>query len=120
MENLVDPFVHAVSTAIEGLAAVVVGYGAIVAFYRFVIQSPRRRMVPGYYERARIDLGRKLVVGLELELGADILETAIAPTWNHIGIVGAIIVLRTVLNFVLEHEIEHLQERLGETITERA
>ncbi len=117
MQSMIEPFVHAVSTAIEGLAAVVVGYGALVAFYRVVVQSPRRRM-PGHYERARIGLGRKLVVGLELELGADILQTAVAPTWNHIGIVAAIIILRTALNIVLERDIEHLQERLGAGMTQ--
>ena len=40
---------------------------------------------------------------LELELGADVLRTAVAPTWTEIGL-GAIAVLRMALNFFLRHE----------------
>lgn len=37
----------------------------------------------------------ELALALEFELAADILRTAIAPTWNEIGQFAAIIVLRT-------------------------
>ena len=45
-------------------------------------------------------------MALELLLGADILSTAIAPTWNEIGNFVAIAVLRTSLNFFLERELK--------------
>lgn len=93
--------------------AVIEGYGAAIAFYQIVIRSILRQVPPGHYERARINLGRKLTLGLEFELGADILRTAIAPTLSRIGIVAAIIVLRTALNFFLERDIERLERRIG-------
>ena len=52
-------------------------------------------------------------MALELELGADILRTAVAPTWNEIGQLAAIVVLRTALNFFLQKEIDKAAERRG-------
>ncbi len=50
-------------------------------------------------------------MALELELGADILRTAVAPTWTEIGQLGAIVVLRTALNFFLQQEIDKAEAR---------
>ncbi len=47
-----------------------------------------------------------VALGLEFELAADVLRTTITPTWNEIGQLAAIIVLRTVLNFFLQREID--------------
>ena len=64
---------------------------------------------PDQKEAVRLGLGRWLAVALELELGADILRTAVAPTWNEIGQLGAIVVLRTALNYFLQLEIDKAQ-----------
>lgn len=45
-------------------------------------------------------------MALEFQLGADILSTAVAPTWNEIGKLGAIAVIRTTFNFFLSREME--------------
>jgi len=47
-----------------------------------------------------------IVLSLEFALAADIVRTAIAPTWDDIGRLGAIAVIRTGLNFFLEKDIE--------------
>lgn len=62
-------------------------------------------------EPIRLTLGRWLSLALEFELAADILRTAIAPTWNEIGQLAAIIFLRTALNFFLQREIDHAAAR---------
>jgi uncharacterized membrane protein len=108
----IDLFVKGVSSILEILAAVVVGYGGIITFYRIIIKSFLGQRFRGDYAQARIDLGRTLAVALEFELGADLLQTAISPTWNHIGIVAAIIILRSMLNFLLERDIEHLERQI--------
>lgn len=53
----------------------------------------------------RMALGNWLSVALELEVAADILRTAVTPTWSGIGQLGAIIALRTFLNYVLRMEL---------------
>jgi uncharacterized membrane protein len=45
-------------------------------------------------------------LGLEFELGADIIRSAISPDWNDIGQLAAIAVIRTFLNYFLERDIE--------------
>jgi uncharacterized membrane protein len=57
-------------------------------------------------EAVRLQLGTWLVVALEFELAVDILRTAIAPTWNEVGLLATIIGLRTILNYILQVEIE--------------
>ncbi|MFC0388171.1 DUF1622 domain-containing protein [Muricoccus vinaceus] len=57
-------------------------------------------------EEVRLRLGRWLALALEFELGADILRTAIAPTWSEIGQLAAIAAVRTALNYFLQKEID--------------
>jgi uncharacterized membrane protein len=57
--------------------------------------------------------GSWLILALEFELAADIIRSAIAPSWEQIGMLGAIAVIRTFLNFFLERDVEKLAE--GET-----
>ena len=49
---------------------------------------------------------RWLVLSLEFALGADVIRTAIAPSWNDIGQLAAIAAIRTGLNFFLERDID--------------
>jgi len=62
-------------------------------------------------EHIRLRLGRWLALALEFELGADILRTAIAPTWVEIGQLAAIATIRTLLNYFLQLEIDRAAER---------
>lgn len=57
-------------------------------------------------EEVRLRLARWLALALEFELGADILRTAVAPTWSELGQLAAIATIRTALNFFLQQEID--------------
>ena len=59
--------------------------------------------------------GSWLILALEFELAADIIRSAIAPSWEQIGMLGAIAVIRTFLNFFLERDVEKLAERESPT-----
>ena len=48
-----------------------------------------------------------LLLGLEFELAADIIGSIVSPTWQEIGELGAIAVIRTFLNYFLEKDLEH-------------
>lgn len=64
-------------------------------------------------ERSRriwLDYARWLVAGLTLQIGADILESSIAPTWHAIAQLGAIALIRTFLNYFLERDIREISE----------
>jgi uncharacterized membrane protein len=64
------------------------------------------------YNGVRLTLARYLALALEFQLGADILSTAIAPTWDQIGKLGAIAVIRTALNFFLGREMNEEARRM--------
>ena len=50
-----------------------------------------------------------LLLGLEFALAADIITSVISPTWQDIGELGAIAVIRTFLNYFLEHDLENAE-----------
>jgi uncharacterized membrane protein len=63
----------------------------------------------------RLFLGRYLALGLEFQLGADILGTAVAPTIAEVELLAAIVVIRTVLNYFLSKEIERERQEVEST-----
>ena len=66
------------------------------------------------FNSVRLTLASYLALALEFQLGADVLSTAIAPTWDKIGKLGAIAVIRTALNFFLMREIAFEKTASGE------
>src|SRR5262245_18106436 len=64
--------------------------------------------------------GTWLVLALEFELAADVLRTAISPSWSDIGQLAAIAAIRTFLNFFLERDLEKAAERRKESASEAA
>lgn len=111
MEELFKGWTFYVAAAIEAGAGLVIAIAAAVAIVRSLILFFQRPERQDRKENIRLQLGRWLAVGLEFELAADILRTAIAPTWNEIGQLAAIIILRTILNYFLQKEIDKASER---------
>jgi len=97
---------------VEAAAAILIAVAALEALLRAL-----PLLLPGADPRnedkelVRIRLGHWLSVALEFELAADILRTAVAPTWTDIGQLAAIVVLRTVLNYFLQLEIVRSKSR---------
>lgn len=86
-------------------AAIILG-GVALASARFVVDGSRTDWSDAY-QRCRAGLGRGILLGLELLVGADIISTITAPlTFASVGLLGAIIAIRTFLSFSLETEIE--------------
>ena len=90
---------------IEFAAAVVIGIAALEATVKALRLFVDRSAPAAAKNEVRLTLGRWLAVGLEFELAADILRTAITPTWREIEQLVAIAALRTALNYFLEREI---------------
>lgn len=114
VESNVVNAVQWLKLVVETTGACIIGLGVLVSAYQFA-----RTLVPprlDNYNRIRLTLARYLALALEFQLGADILSTAIAPTWDQIGKLGAIAVIRTVLNFFLTREMR--EEREGVAVAE--
>jgi uncharacterized membrane protein len=112
MEDLFKLWTAYLALGVEASAGIIIGLAAIEATYKaLMLFFGQRKASENGKEEIRLQFGRWLSLGLEFELGADILRTAISPTWNEIGQLAAIVVLRTALNFFLQVEIDKAAER---------
>lgn len=59
-------------------------------------------------QESRLEIGHSFSLGLAFLIGASILKTILAPTWNDIGQLAAIIAIRTALNYFLLKDVESL------------
>jgi uncharacterized membrane protein len=116
-ESWIRNLTFTTSPVVEGVAALIVAFAVIEASVRLVITFPRHsgdaqaQVAHDTKEDIHLRLGRWLALALELLLGADILRTAVAPTWSEIGQLAAIAAIRTALNFFLQREIDAAQAR---------
>ncbi|CCB91316.1 putative uncharacterized protein [Waddlia chondrophila 2032/99] len=105
MEIIVKEAAHFVALIAEFVAILVILLGVIKTTI-FYFKSPLPwRFVPEAFLKMRVQLGGALSLSLEFLIGADILKTAISPTWSEIGILGSVVVIRTVLNYFLTQEL---------------
>lgn len=107
LRDMVDLMVR----LIEACGAVVIMIGAVVAIVKFVVALGRRDI--NQFSAVRLTLARFLVLGLEFQLAADVLRTAISPSFEEIGKLAAIATIRTVLNYFLNREIAQEQREIA-------
>lgn len=103
-EAVISAAVQWIRLIVESIGALIVAAGICVAVYNLV-----KVLIKGQtddYNQIRLILARYLALALEFQLGADILSTAISPSWEQIGKLGAVAVIRTGLNYFLMREME--------------
>lgn len=110
MEDFVAHAAHYAELVIEAMALIVIAAGSIEAF----VNGARVMLSSHATNQERRDVwlryGRWLVAGLTFQLASDIVHTAIAPSWEDIGRLGAIAVIRTFLSYFLERDMEDWRE----------
>lgn len=97
---------------VETIGALTIAIGILLAAKLFAQALLARRTAD--FTAIRLTLARYLALALEFQLGADILSTAIAPSWDQIGKLGAVAVIRTALNFFLSREMKEEQRDTAE------
>ena len=93
---------------IDAMALIIVAIGSAEAFFtglRAAFPAPAHRR----FREILVRYGRWLVAGLTFQLAADIVGTSISPSWQEVGQLGAIAVIRTFLNFFLERDLAELE-----------
>lgn len=113
IEGTIVIVVRWVKLGVEIFGAGLVTLGVCVAIVHLIRTLAARK--PTEFTQTRLILARYLALALEFELGADILGTAVSPSWDQIGKLGAVAVIRTALNFFLSMEMKG--ERTGEKET---
>ena len=104
VDNFVLGLVQWLRLGVEITGGCVIGIGSVLSLYRFIRSLITQQEMD--FNAIRLVLARYLALALEFQLGADILSTAVAPSWQEIGKLGAIAVIRTGLNFFLSREMK--------------
>ena len=112
MEEFFKQVASNVALGMEAAGTLVIAIGAALA-----LASALRSALPlpsnGSIRRNKdvwLRFGTWQLLGLEFELAADVVRSAIAPTWSDIGQLGAIAVIRTFLNYFLERDLDKYAE----------
>jgi uncharacterized membrane protein len=95
-----------VALALEVLSVLMIAIGGAQAAYGSLWPLLTGRATQGVRRHAWLEFARWLILGLEFMLAADIVRTVIAPTWQEIGQLAAIAVIRTFLSFFLERDLD--------------
>jgi uncharacterized membrane protein len=106
IESTLQGFSENAALVIKGVAVLLVAWGSIEAAAGCIGLVVRRQTGHGARKAVWRRYGVWLVLGLEFELAADIVETVISPDWMDIAQLGAIAVIRTFLNYFLEKDLE--------------
>jgi uncharacterized membrane protein len=121
MQDVFKEWTLIIALVVEGGAVLVIALGALQTLWRglgvFFLKdkNANRRIQETTKDEVRLAFGRWLAMGLEFELAADILRTAVAPSWDEIGKLAAIAVLRTALNYFLQREIQQISKDSADT-----
>ena len=106
MEEMFIQVAHVAEMFSEAAAVLVVTFGSAEAFLTLLRTGMARSATHGARKAVWRRFGMWLLLGLEFELAADIIASVVSPTWEDIGELGAIAVIRTFLNYFLERDLE--------------
>jgi uncharacterized membrane protein len=100
-------FIEFAALAIELLAVVIIVIAIFAAFGRYSYKGILREEEKNRYRELKVQLGRALLLGLEILVAADIIRTvALEATLESVAVLGLLVLIRTFLSWALEVEIE--------------
>lgn len=105
MEEILKDLAEWVALACELATVAVVTLGGLEALWRLATNW-NQLSGRGLKRVVWVRFASWILLSLEFALAADIVRTAIAPTWDDIGMLAAIAAIRTLLNYFLEKDIE--------------
>jgi len=101
--------INVVSFTLNIVGALIIMWGIILSLSEFLKKEISKKQESiQLNETVRIKLGSYLVLALEFFIAGDIVKTIITPTWESLGILGAIVVIRTVLSYFLTKDLKKI------------
>jgi uncharacterized membrane protein len=111
VESVVIEAARQIALAINVIAILVVVGGVLEAVVG-LLRAMLKRSATLVAKRALwLDFARWLIAGLTFQLAADIVETAIAPSWDDLGKFAAIAAIRTFLSYFLDRDLDTIDQR---------
>jgi uncharacterized membrane protein len=106
VEEALKQIVASIALGLEASAGLIIAVGAIRALSRLVKPALSPGGMLDVKKQVWLRFAMWLMLGLEFELAADVLRSAISPKWTDIGQLGAIAGIRTFLNYFLEKDVD--------------
>lgn len=110
MQELFDQIAGYVSLYLDVVAVLLVAVGGIFALAEILRAIARRQEASTRLRAIFIDFARWLVAALTFQLGADIVGTTIAPSWDQLGRLATVAAIRTFLTYFLDRDLEKARE----------
>jgi len=101
-------YLHHASFGIGVMGVFVIVFGVLCGLVRFIkseAAAARGLVVDEERKRLRHVLGYYLLLGLEFLIAADIIDTLMRPSSQHLIVLGAIVAIRTVISYSLNSEL---------------
>ena len=105
LETYMYGIVEVCTSLLEFFGIVVLVTSAVRAFIRWVRRDR---------QNIRLDLAQGIALALEFKMGGEVLRTVVVREWSELGILGAIIVLRAMLTFLIHWEIKNENKDMAE------
>jgi uncharacterized membrane protein len=100
-------WIELVGSTLDLIGVALIAIGLLISFARYagIVFAPPDGI--DSYRRLRQDIGRAILLGLEVLVAADIIRTvAVTPTLTSVAVLGAIVVIRTFLSMSLQLEVD--------------
>ena len=105
--DILHSVINNISFLLNIIGALIIILGVVIALLEFIKKEiTGRSEAMQLNEAIRIRMGSYLVLALEFFIAGDIIKTIITPTWESLGILGAIVVIRTVLSYFLTKDLK--------------
>jgi uncharacterized membrane protein len=98
----------------QTLGMLVILIGVVKALIIYVKDVLFNKKAAEAITESRLEIGHSFSLGLSFLIGASIVKTIIAPSWNDIGQLASIIGIRTALNYFLLRDLTCLHSENGE------
>lgn len=101
LENLLELVIQYVVPVLELMGVFIVTFGTVRAFIGYLrcgLRSDNTRL--------KLDLAETMALSLEFKMAGEILKTVVTRTLQELSILGAVILLRAVLTFLIHWEIK--------------
>lgn len=102
IESYLTYIVEFCTIVLELFGVIILVFTALKCFFKWIRHDTK----------VRLDLAQGIAVSLEFKMGSEVLRTVVVREWADLGILGAIIILRGLLTFLIHWEIKHEKEAL--------
>jgi len=105
VESVLREAAYYLTMWLQAIALLLIAVGSVEALV--AIARTIRHAATGTARRAVwMGFARWLIAALTFQLAADIVQTSFSPSWDELGRLGAVAVIRTFLSYFLDREVE--------------